>query len=102
MPDSREGKKMDTMVVLLIVWGVFAILFFALLFYRSRITQKESDWIPLSDDAREEQAIETQKVSEAKSHKLDLPIRILGTLSVIMVFVIFGFWLYHGLMTPPR
>ena len=92
---------MDTMVVLLIVWGVFAILFFALLFYRSRITQKESDWIPLSDDAREEQAIETQKVSEAKSHKLDLPIRTLGAVWVIMLLVIVGFWFYHGIMTPP-
>jgi len=93
---------MDTMVVLLIVWGLVTVLLFALLLYRSRITKKESDWIPLSDDAKEEQAIETQKVSEMKSHKLDLPIRVLGALSVIMVFVIFGFWLYRGLMTPPR
>ena len=54
---------MDTMVVLLIVWGLVTVLLFALLLYRSRITKKESDWIPLSDDAREEQAIETQKVS---------------------------------------
>jgi predicted permease len=90
------------MVVLLIVWGLVTVLLFALLLYRSRITKKESDWIPLSDDAKEEQAIETQKVSEMKSHKLDLPIRVLGALSVIMVFVIFGFWLYRGLMTPPR
>jgi len=92
---------MDAMIALWIVWGLVTILFFALLFYRSRITKKESDWIPLSDDAKEEQAIETQKVSEMKSHKLDLPIRTLGTVSVVMLLVILGFWLYRGIMTPP-
>ena len=93
---------MDTMMALFVVWGLVTVVFFGMLLYRSRITKKESDWIPLSGDAREEQAIETQKVSEMKSHKLDLPIRILGAASVIMVFVIFGFWLYHGLTTSPR
>ena len=92
---------MDAMIALWIVWGLVTILFFALLLYRSRITKKESDWIPLSDDAKEEQAIETQKVSEMKSHKLDLPIRALGIVSVVMLLVILGFWLYHGIMTPP-
>jgi predicted permease len=92
---------MDTMIVLLTIWGLVTILFFALLFYRSRITKKESDWIPLSDDAKEEQAIETQKVSEMKSHKLDVPIRALGAISVVMLLVVIGFWLYRGIMTPP-
>jgi uncharacterized ion transporter superfamily protein YfcC len=92
---------MDAMIALWIVWGLVTILLIALLFYRSRITKKESDWIPLSDDAKEEQAIETQKVNEMKSHKLDLPIRALGTVSVVMLLVIVGFWLYHGITTPP-
>ena len=92
---------MDTMVALLIAWGLVTILFFGLVFYRSRITKKETDWIPLSDDAKEEQAIETQKVSEMKSHKLDLPIRALGAVWVIMLLVMVGFWFYHGITTPP-
>jgi predicted permease len=89
------------MVALVAVWGLITILFFGLVFYRSRITKKESDWIPLSGDAREEKAIEAQKLSEMKSHKLDLPIRALGALWVIMLLVIVGFWFYHGIMTPP-
>jgi uncharacterized ion transporter superfamily protein YfcC len=89
------------MVVLFAVWGLVTILLFALIFYRSRITKKESDWIPLSGDAREEQAIEAQKVTEAKSHKLDLPIRVLGLVSVVMLLVAIGYWFYHGIMTPP-
>ena len=92
---------MDAMVALIAVWGLVTILFFALVFYRSRITKKESDWIPLSGDAREEKAIEAQKLSEMKSHKLDLPVRALGAVWVIMVLVIVGYWFYHGIMTPP-
>ena len=92
---------MDIMVALFAVWGLVTILFFGLVFYRSRITKKETDWIPLSDDAKEEQAIEKQKVSEMKSHKLDLPIRALGAVWVIMLLVIVGFWFYHGITTPP-
>ena len=92
---------MDTMVALIAAWGLVTILFFGLIFYRSRLTKKESDWIPLSGDAREEQAIEAQKLIEMKSHKLDLPIRALGAVWVIMLLVIVGYWFYHGIMTPP-
>ena len=92
---------MDTMVALIAAWGLVTILFFGLIFYRSRLTKKESDWIPLSGDAREEQAIEAQKLIEMKSHKLDLPIRALGAVCVIMLLVIVGYWFYHGIMTPP-
>lgn len=92
---------MDTLGRLFAGWGVVTFLFLGLLFYRSRITKKESDWIPLSDDAKEDQAIEAQKVSEGKSHKLELPIRILGAASALMLLVIIGFWFYHGIMTPP-
>ena len=92
---------MDTLIALFAVWGLVTIVLFGLVFYRSRISRKETDWIPLSDDAREEQAIEAQKVSEMKSHKLDLPIRALGAAWVILLLVIVGFWFYHGITTPP-
>jgi hypothetical protein len=89
------------MNILIALWALVAIAFLVLLFVRSRLTTKETDWIPLSDDAKETQAIETQKVIEKKSEKYDTPIRILGWLSVIMFLVVVGYWLYHGIMTPP-
>ena len=92
---------MDIMVVLFVVWGLVTILFLGLVFYRSRMSRKESDWIPLSDDAREEKAIAIQKATEMKIHKLDFPIHALGAISVIMLLVIAGVWFYHGIMTPP-
>ena len=92
---------MDTMVVLFTVWAVITVLFLVLVVYRSRLTKKETDWIPLSDDAKEDQAIEAQKVIEVKSHKITVPIRALGVAWVVLAVVVVGFWFYHGIMTPP-
>jgi uncharacterized ion transporter superfamily protein YfcC len=89
------------MVFLFSIWGVITVLFLALVYYRSRLTKKETDWIPLSDDAKEDQAIETQKVIEVKTSKVTIPIRALGVLWVVLAVVIVGFWFYHGITTPP-
>jgi hypothetical protein len=92
---------MDTMVMLFSTWAVITVLFLVLVVFRSRLTKKETDWIPLSDDAKEDQAIEAQKVIEMKTHKFTVPIRALGVLWVALAVVVVGFWLYHGIMTPP-
>lgn len=92
---------MDTQIILFVVWGVVTIFFLGLVYYRSRLTKKESDWIPLSNDVKEDQAIEAQKVIEAKTHRLEFPIRALGALSALMLLVIVGVWFYHGVMNPP-
>jgi len=92
---------MDTMVLLFTVWGAITLLFLILVFYRSRLTKKETDWIPLSDDAKEDQAIEAQKVIEMKTHRVAVPIRALGVLWIVVAVVIIGFWFYHGITTPP-
>ena len=75
--------------------------FVALLLYRRSLTKKESDWIPLTDDAKEDSAIQAQTIIEMKTRKLTVPIRALGTLSLVMLLVIVGFWLFHTLFTPP-
>jgi uncharacterized ion transporter superfamily protein YfcC len=92
---------MDTLVLLFAVWGLVTILFLALVLYRSRLAKKETDWIPLSNDAKEDQAIEAQKVIEMKTRKVNIPIRALGVIWVVMLVVVIGFWFYHGIMTPP-
>jgi hypothetical protein len=89
------------MVLLFTSWAVITVFFLVLVFVRSRLTKKETDWIPLSDDAKEDQAIEAQKVIQMKTHKFTVPIRALGVLWVAMAVVVVGFWLYHGIMTPP-
>ena len=92
---------MNTLTALGAAWGVITIMFVVLLIYRRGLTKQESDWIPLTDDAKEDSAIQAQTVIEMKTNRLTVPIRTLGTLSLVMLLVIVGFWLFHTLFTPP-
>jgi len=92
---------MVTMIAMSSAWGVVTIAFVVLLLYRRSLINQESDWIPLTDDAKEDTAIQAQTVIETKTRKLTVPIRTLGTLSLIMLLVILGFWLFHSIFTPP-
>ena len=83
------------------VWGAVTVCLVILLIYKSRLTRQESDWIPLTDDAREDRAIKTQSVIEMKTRKLVWPIRTLSTLSVVLLFVILAYWIYMGMANPP-
>lgn len=92
---------MNAYVGLFSAWGLVTIALVVLLLYRSRLTSQESDWIPLTDDDREDRAIRAQTVIEMKTRKLVMPIRALGTASVVLLLVILGFWFYKGLTTAP-
>jgi len=92
---------MDFLTAMGLAWGVITIAFVALLLYRRSLTKNESDWIPLTDDAKEDSAIQAQTIIEMKTRKLTVPIRALGTLSLVILLVMLGFWLFHTLFTPP-
>jgi len=92
---------MTVLIILSSIWAVITILFVILLLYRRSLTEHESDWIPLTDDAKEDSAIHSQEVIEMRSQKLTVPIRALGTISLVMLLVIVGFWLVHSILTPP-
>ncbi len=91
---------MTTLMSMWVAWGVITILFIILLLYRRTITKGETDWIPLTDDAKEESAIQAQTIMEMRTKKLTIPIRTLGTLSVVILLVILGFWLYQTFTSP--
>ena len=92
---------MTTLITMCAVWAAITLTFAILLLYRRNLTKNESDWIPLTDDAKEEKAIQAQTIIEMKTSKLTVPIRTLGTLSVVMLLVILGFYLYLSITTPP-
>ena len=92
---------MNTLIALTSAWGVITIAFVVLLIYRRGLTKNESDWIPLTDDAKEDSAIQAQTIVEMKTKKLTIPIRTLGFLSLAILLVIVGFWIFHTLYTPP-
>lgn len=83
------------------IWGLVTVALIVLLIYRSRLTGHETDWIPLTEDEREDRAIQTQTVIEMKARKLVWPIRALSTVSVVLLLVILAYWIYTGITTPP-
>ena len=92
---------MNTMIALCSAWIAITLVFVVLLLYRRSLVKKESDWIPLTDDAKEASAIQAQTVIEMKTNKLTVPIRTLGTLSLVMLLVIVGFWLFKRFSLRP-
>lgn len=83
------------------IWGFVTGSLIVLYLYRSRLESKETDWIAMTEDAREEKAIQEQRTLETKVHKFDRPIQALGALSVILLLTIVVLWVYTGLTTPP-
>ena len=92
---------MGTLVTMGSVWGAVTVAFIALLIYRRSLTAKESDWIPLTNDAKEDSAIQAQTIIEMKTRKLTVPIRALGTVSLVLFLVLVGIWLFQSLYAPP-
>jgi hypothetical protein len=92
---------MDPFLVgLIVAWGLVTGALVVLIICRGRLESKESDWIPLTEDAREERAIQEQAAIGEKARKLDWPIRVLGTLSLVLLLAAIGYWIYSGLSSP--
>jgi len=86
--------------ILGIIWGVVTLALAVLLIYRTRLESQESDWIGLTDDEREERAIQAQIAIEKKTAKLTVPIRVLGILSVILLLATVAVFLYTEFTSP--
>jgi hypothetical protein len=92
---------MNASAWLFLAWGLVTVPLLCLLVYRSRLEKHESDWIPLTQDEREDRAIRVQTIIEMKTRKLTWPIRALGALSAALLLFILVFWVYTGLTTSP-
>ena len=92
---------MNCLTGLVTAWGLVTGALIVLYICRSRLESKETDWISLTGDAREDQAIKEQTVIEKKAHKFDWPIRSLGLLSVVLLLLVVGYFLYSGITTSP-
>ena len=82
-------------------WVVVTLALAVLLIVRARLESQESDWIQLSEDEKEEKAIQSQTAIEKKTQKLVWPIRALGAISIVLLLAILGIWVYSGITTPP-
>ena len=79
---------MNPLLGLIATWGLVTGTLIVLFLYRSRLEDKETDWIPMTEDSREEKAIAEQQTIEKKVHKFDRPIQALGALSVVLLLTI--------------
>jgi hypothetical protein len=87
---------MPSMTVLLIAWGVLTGILIILLIYKSTLTMHEDDSIFLHET--ESQMHKDQVEVLAKMNKITPMIKVLGALSGVMILVIAGLFIYHGLM----
>jgi hypothetical protein len=85
----------STLNNLLILWGALTAVLVILLIYRSTLAMREDDQLFLSDSESHMQ-IEQQQVI-ARLNKVNVPVRILGGASGLLILIIAGMWIYEGL-----
>ena len=81
--------------ILLIVWGGLTAVLVILLIYRSTLTMREDDQLFL--DQSESHMEKEQQELIARVQKVNVPARILGGASWLLILVIAGMWVYEGL-----
>jgi len=84
------------MVGLLIAWGILTTILVVLMIYKSTLTMHEDDSIFLNET--ESQMEKEQVEILAKVNKITPILKVLGALSGLMILVIAGLFVYHGLM----
>ncbi len=85
----------STLTSLLILWGVLTAVLVILLIYRSTLAMHEDDQLFLNESESHMQ-LEQQEVI-ARLNKVNLPVRILGGASGLLIIIIAGMWIYEGL-----
>jgi len=83
------------MLYLLIAWGIITAVFIVLVAWRSVLTSHEDDQIFL-DKAQDHMAKEQHELV-AKINKLSKPILTSGITSGVLLLLIAGIFVYHGL-----
>ena len=86
---------MSLISLLLIVWGVLTAILIILLIYKSTLTMREDDELFL--DQSESHMEKEQQELIVRLNKLQIPVRILGGASGLLILVIAGMWIYQGL-----
>ncbi len=84
---------------LLVIWGVFTALLVGLLIYRSVVAMHEDDQLYLHEGEAGLQRDQEHTLGVLK--KLTPYIRTLSAISGLLIVVIAGIWLYHGLNRVP-
>jgi hypothetical protein len=85
---------MDVIPVMLIIWGIVAACFLALLAYRGQLTRYEEDQLFLGDTESNEQREQSEIIR--KVNKIQPLVRILGVAAAVMTVSIVGIFTYDA------
>ena len=80
---------------LLIAWGVLTAILIILLIYRSTLTMHEDDQLFLNESDTHMELEQAEVLS--KVNKIGPYVKVLGTVSGVMILVIAGIFIYQGL-----
>lgn len=95
MPESLPNVFEGTLLYLLIAWGVVTAIFLILIAWRSVLSSHEDDQIFI--DAAEDHMAREQRELIKKINMLSRPILTSGITSGVLLLVIAGIFVYHGL-----
>ena len=95
MTSEMESVLAGPMLYLLIVWGVVTAIFLVLVAWRSVLSSHEDDQIFL--DAAEEHMAREQRELVSKINSLSRPLLASGITSGVLLLLIAGIFVYHGL-----
>jgi hypothetical protein len=93
--ETAETAFAGPLLYLLIVWGVVTAIFLALIAWRSVLASHEDDQIFI--DAAQEHMAREQRELITKINKFSRPILTSGIASGVLLLVIAGMFVYHGL-----
>ena len=92
---EMESELQGPMLYLLVVWGIITAVFLALVAWRSVLSSHEDDQIFL--DAAEEHMAREQRELVRRINQLSRPLLASGITSGVLLLLIAGMFVYHGL-----
>jgi hypothetical protein len=93
--DQVEELFQGTTLYLTVVWGVVTAIFLVLVAWRSVLSSHEDDQIFI--DAAQEHMAREQRELVAKIESLSKPLMASGITSGVLLLLIAGIFVYHGL-----
>ncbi len=93
--EAMESVFTGPLLYLLIVWGVITAIFLALIAWRSVLSSHEDDQIFIGTGEETMAKDQTQLI--AKINSLSRPVLMSGITSGVLLLVIAGIFVYHGL-----